>query len=352
MNILAINNFGIKNTPAQNTEPLEFKNFMPKFGLRMAQPLSQDTVSFQATPKKLTSRANGVSLKTARIIHNEANELQPEIERFMKKIFADLTISESHPDNIVEIVKGRTKSPESIAEKSATREWNNKSEIFANMTDLNGIKIVMRDGSKKAVKKVLDRFSEVVDTGALILTEVENKRPIAAQKLKGAASEQWDYADSNDLDDFIASACESSVKPILFDQFDYTKANYPAIHFLFRFPGQKRCFEVQLMGHDVSVYKDLDDLLFKILDNKNVDNKYKPIKKIIEPLTKEGNEAILETFNKYRGEVFLFQKEKEPTSSVNKHKKEFFLPLKYDIPQELDMNNLYKLYLKCNEKKA
>ena len=48
---------------------------------------------------------------------------------------------------------GEVYDTESIVEKSATREWNSKAEIFANMTDLNGIKIVMRDGSKKAVKK-------------------------------------------------------------------------------------------------------------------------------------------------------------------------------------------------------
>jgi hypothetical protein len=71
----------------------------------MAQPLTQDTVSFKATAKTLESRAYGVSLKTARIIHKEANELQPEIERFMKKAFEDLTISDIHPDNIIEVVK-------------------------------------------------------------------------------------------------------------------------------------------------------------------------------------------------------------------------------------------------------
>lgn len=352
MNILAINDFRIQTTQTQNQGQTKFNKFVPSFGLSMAKPLTQDTVSFQATPKTLVNRSNGVSLKTAKIIHKEANELQPEIERYMKKLFEDMTVTESHPDNLIECVKGRTKSPESIVEKSATREWNSKAEIFANMTDLNGIKIVMRDGSKKAVKKVLDRLGKAVNDGIIILTEVENKRPSAAQKLKGKAAEQWDYADSEDLESFIADACDASIKPIVFEPFDYTLVNYPAIHFLFRFPGQKRCFEVQLMGHDVSVYKDLDDLIFKIIGNKNPSKKYQSVIDVVEPLKKKENKPILDTFNKYRGEVFLFQKEKEPTSSANKNKREFFLPLKYDIPQELDMNNLYKLYLKCNENKA
>lgn len=345
MNILSVSNFG--NTYPINSEKPSITKFPYRWGLTMAKPLSNDTVSFKATPKTLASRSNGVSLKTAKIINKEAATLQPEIEKFMRKLFESLQVTEQKPDNIVEIVKGRTKSADSIVEKSATRDWNSKAEIFANMTDLNGIKIVMRDGSKKATKKVLETLEKAVDNGVLILTEVENKRPIAAQKLKGKAAEQWDYATLDDLEQFILKTSESSNKVVAFEPFDYTKANYPAIHFLFRFPGQKRCFEVQLMGHDVAVYKDLDDLIFKILGNKNVDPKYKPIIDLIKPLTEEGNEAKLEKFNKYRSEVFLFQKEKEPTSSANKNPKEFFLPLKYDISQELDMNNLYKLYLKC-----
>ena len=351
MNILALNNFGIKNSPIQNGEQVPANKFTPRFGLIMAKPLSNDTVSFKATPKTLTDRSAGVSLNTARIIHKEAAELQPEIEVFMKKLFKGLLVTEENPDNIVEIIKGRTKSPNSIVEKSATREWKNKTEIFANMTDLNGIKIIMRDGSKKSVKKVLDTFGKAIDNGVLILTEVENKRPIAAKKLKGKDAEKWDYGNMEDVEELIGKAYEISEKPIVFEAFDYTKANYPALHLLFRFPGQKRCFEVQIMGHDVGVYKDLDDLIFKILGNKNVDPKFKPLVKLIKPLTEDGNEATLEKFNKYRGEVFLFQKEKEPTSSANKNKKEFFLPLKYDIPQELDMNNLYKIYLKCKNPK-
>jgi len=351
MNILALSNFGIKNAPIQNGEQKPLNKFTPRFGLIMAKPLSNDTVSFKATPKTLTNRSAGVSLNTARIVHKEAAELQPEIENYMKKLFKGLLVTEDKPDNIIEVIKGRTKTPNSIVEKSATREWNNKAEIFANMTDLNGIKIILRDGSKKAVKKVLDTIGKDIDKGVLILTEVENKRPIAALKLKGKEAEKWDYGNSEDVEAFIGKACEVSEKPILFEAFDYTKANYPALHLLLRFPGQKRCFEVQIMGHDVGVYKDLDDLIFKILGNKNVDPKYKPLVNIIKPLTEEGNEATLEVFNKYRGEVFLFQKEKEPTTSTNKNKKEYFLPLKYDISQELDMNNLHKLYQKCRDGK-
>ena len=350
MNILTLNNFGIKNTPFQANEQVSTKNFTPKFGLVMAAPLSKDTVSFQATPKTLTDRTNGVSLKTAKIIHKEAKELQPEIENFMTKLFKNLKISENKPDNIVEIIKGRTKSATSIAEKSATRQWNSKAEIFANMTDLNGIKVIMRDGSKKAVKKVLDTIGKAIDNGVLILTEVENKRPIAAQKLKGKEAEKWDYGYMEDVESFVEDACNTSGKTIKFEPLDYTTVNYPALHLLLRFPGQKRCFEVQIMGHDVGVYKDLDDLIFKILGNKNVDPKYKPLVDIIKPLTEEGNEPILEKFNLYRGEVFLFQKEKEPSVVLNQEAEEYFLPLKYSIPRELDMNNLYKIYLQCKNK--
>lgn len=54
------------------------------------------------------------------------------------------------------------------------------------------------------------------------------------------------------------------------DMFDFTEVNYPAIHFLFKLPGETRPFELMIMGKNVNAYKDLDDKLFKILNNKTL----------------------------------------------------------------------------------
>lgn len=391
MNILAINpfQFNIKKHSAETPSARSF-------GLKMQEPLKQDTISFGATQKMLTNRKNGISLNTARKIHNTADELQKEIEDFMHKFFKMLIADEENPDNVIEYITGRTKKPESIVEKSATREWTNMAEVFTNMTDLNGVKIVLRDGSKKNVKQVLKRFEKAMDRGILICTEIENKCPIAAKKLKGKDAEKWNYATLETLDGFYNFAKQASGKDLKYEPRDYTDANYTAIHFLFRFPGQKRVFEVQLMGRNVAKFKDMDDIIFKILNNKNVDKEYQPLIDLLDPLkveddidflklaheqmkdltlklkdernTDQRREAlkqkqiklkedidkakrriqISDLFKKYRSEAFLFQREKATSSYT---KKEYFLPLKYDIPEEYDFNNIYQIYQKCEAKK-
>ena len=109
------------------------------------------------------------------------------------------------------------------------------------------------------------------------------------------------------------------------------------------------------MGKDVALYKDLDDILFKILNNKNVDKKYKPIVDRIQPLNELGNADLKSRFNQYRGNVFLFQREKAP--HIGQVHNEYFLPPKdefegYDVAGELDMNELYRLMLECDKKVA
>lgn len=394
MNILAINSIRFNNNNKQT-----LKAQQPRYGLVMTKPLMKDTVSFQATMKKLTNRGAGVSLKTARSIHVEADKLQQEIEDFVNKYFRDLLKSNEKPNNVIEYIKGRTKMPESIVEKSATRDWNSKAEVFTNMTDLNGVKIVLRDGSKSSVKQILKRLEKAISSGVLICTEVENKRPAAAKKLSAKEADKWDYASYETLYNFKKHAESESGKKMRFEPADYTDANYTAIHFLLRFPGQKRSFELQLMGRNIATFKDMDDIIFKILNNKNVDKAYQPMIDLLEPLKIEDEEDLIkmsteqlkglaekikderntpqrkeelqkrynsikenvekakkkiqisELFNKYRSEAFLFQREKAPSTHV-RNKKEFFLPLMYDIPEDYDFNHLYDVYLTCAEKAA
>ena len=52
--------------------------------------------------------------------------------------------------------------------------------------------------------------------------------------------------------------------------------------------------------------------------------------------------------NEYRGDVFIFQRKKEPSSYVSKNMKTRFLPLKSDIDPRVDFNNLYEEIEKCN----
>lgn len=359
MNILPLNvlNFNNHNSVQNN----RFSQQNSQFGLKMARPLSADTVSFRATPKTLQKEAlkNLLPRNVVQDIADIAAERQPKVNRFMQKWFGDLCCTKYNPDNLIYKLGDRPKSPDSINEKAATRNWHTKAEILSNATDLNGAKIVMRDGSRGPVGKILGRFEQAIKNGEVELVEIENKRPSVTEKMKGPDALKYDYATPDELERLKeVNEKKHPSKKVNFEPCDYTKTNYPGLHFLFKLPGEDWVFEVQIMGYDVALYKDLDDLLFKILDNKNADKKkYKPIIDIIKPLNEPGNAAIKEGFNKYRGNVFLFQREKAPHIRKNKQYIERFLPIKDEIQDGelrdlLDMNNLYELFIECNAKAA
>lgn len=332
------------------------QNITSSFGLTMAKPLSKDTVSFQATAKTLASRKLGVSLGVAKTINEEAQPMQNRIRKYLSALFGDLIATDFKPNNPIYAIKDRAKSPGSIVEKSCTRQWNCKAEVLNYMTDLNGAKIVMKNGSKKSVEKVLRRFFGEIENGNVELLEIENKRPIITENYKRQKKTQFDYASTDFLEDMQRAQEDKwdtmNLKERRFvhvDLNDLTDVNYTAIHFLYRLPGETRPFELTILGKNVNTLKDLDDKLFKILGNKNVETKYNPLRDIVKPLTKEGNEDLLQTFNRYRGDAFIFQREKQPTTFADDDL-DFFLPLKYNLPARFDLNNLYRIMKECDEK--
>ena len=119
---------------------------------------------------------------------------------------------------------------------------------------------------------------------------------------------------------------------------------------LLKLKGEKRPFEFTIMGADVSQLKDLDDKLFKILNGKDIDDKYAPIKKLVKPLTEDGNQDSLEKFNKYRGDAMIFQRMRAPSSYSLQNKNIHFLPMMEDLDPKLDLNELYKLMQRCDAK--
>ena len=136
---------------------------------------------------------------------------------------------------------------------------------------------------------------------------------------------------------------------------EITKTNYPALHLLLQLPGEDWVFEVQMIGYDVALYKELDDIIFKIFGNKKVDKKYKKLVDILKPLNEPENAKIKEQFNRYRANVFLFQKIKEPYIRKDDTFVERFLPVSNEIKDNemrevLDMNNLYSIYRDCLKK--
>lgn len=353
MNILPINSF--KNLNASNLW-IQTNDRSHNFGLRMQKPLTTDVVSFKASPKTLVTRSSDVSRLVTKDIYKITSERQWKVAEYLDSVFGDLVVTRYSPGNIIYKITDRAKTPDSILEKAQTNGWNTKSDILNKMTDLNGGKLILRDGSREGFDIILERLTKSIKYGQVILKEIENKRPSITQKMKGKDVCQYDYVLPEKLESLrdMSKKIHPSEK-VRYIPVDYTQSNYPAIHLLMRLPGEDWTFELQLMGYDVALYKDLDDILWKILNNKNVDKKFKKIEEIIKPLNEPGNVKLKEQFNKYRSNVFLFQRSKAPHIRKSDKYVERFLPISDEIEDSemrelLDMNNLYSIYLDCVNK--
>ena len=331
------------------------QNNINKFGLRMSSPLQADTVSFTGTPK-LANKQWEISKEAARTIRRKLTSSAQKVENFMQNSFGDLVANEKYPKNPLSEIGFRLKSIDSIAEKTGSRQWSSIEEVLKEMTDLIGAKLVFRDATRNKVDAVLDRFIPLIKSRKVELLEVENKRPIIVKNLPEYQASEFDYASIDFLNKMISiqndvwkKGCNKQKKKKHLDD-DFTKANYCATHFLFRLPGKTPVtFELQVLGNNVNEAKHIDDIVYKKLDGKNSSESNPEFDKLFEPLTnkkffiKEPNakeivENAKEKFEKYRGEVFIFQRRKEPLPYHKKKPVELFLPLPYKLfPSDIEI---------------
>lgn len=351
------------------------------YNLKMSNPLAFDTVSFQGTPKN-ANKANEIRGDVAKKISRTLKPAKQKVEHFINTYFSDLVVSPKEPENPIYKIHCRLKSGRSIQEKSGTRQWLPQ-EILENMTDLIGAKFELRTSNKHDVESVLDRFITLIRSRDIELLEIENKRPGILEGLPENEHGKYDYASIKFLEKMIDAqeetwnsgqkrgARKQKVHHI-FD--DFTPMNYNAIHMLFRIPGKEAVvFELQIMGKDMASGKDIDDKVYKLLSGKTIDKKYAEIKNLFAPFTnkhffdnepngKEILENAIDKYKKYRQEMFMFQREKEPLPYSRRKNIERFLPLQYQLfpsdielrygihSSDFDYNNLYTMIDKADRK--
>ena len=356
----------------------------PHFGLRMAKTPAVDTVSFRGTIKS-GNKSWETSRKAAGVVREQAKPGVYAVQRFMKDLFDDFIADTKHPKNPLGGLHFRLKSVNSIKEKSGSRKCGNNQEIKNELTDLIGAKIVLLDSKQTTVDKILDRFVMPIKRQEIELLEIENKRPAAVKGLPEYRACKYDYAPISTLEKlaetqnnvYKKAGSRNKVNTRLDD--DFTDANYCAVHFLFKLPQtssrKAAIFELQVLGKNMNEAKKVDDFVYKILNGKAPQGCTPEFEKLFKPLTdpaffeQEPNaQEIVDNaqklFNKYRAEMFLYQRKKPdaPFSGKSRKETERFLPIKdrlfppdieikYNLrTEDYDFNNLAKYVPKESHK--
>ncbi len=379
------------------------------YGLKLSEPLQTDTVSFKAKGTNIVSKevkaalarkearairdANqiaeakkapdktaqtkktlsgeerkwGVSKSTAKQIREQILGPQKQIHNFMDNLFGGMKATTLDPKNIILDYADRAKSIISIMEKSATREWNSMKEVLANMTDLNGAKIVMNyKTGKNEVDFALAQLITLIRTGHISLHEIELQRPSSISKLKEKEQEEFDYASKvfldklEDAQEEILNGLETNVDKIKLISRPlpkYTKGNYCALHLILQLKEKcSRPFEMQIMGAREAKAKNFHDKGFKYFKGKGIEPKYKKLIDLWEPLLQKERETSKEEFLRYWHDANLQIREDElheyRTGRLLTRPTGFFRTVRnYKLPPEYDLNTQYDIMLECEAKK-
>ncbi len=250
---------------------------------------------------------------------------------------------------------------ESITSKSRPEEEENyDGNTFIKPANIRGIKhyandivrarIVMNHSGREYTQMVINALSLAAKRGDLKITSVENYVPSPLKLPKGKRPSDYAYIKESALIDFAESVGARYSKNI-------SKKGYIGIHINLdlsngvlskqgkQFTGYSG--EIQLVGRDVLKLKDVEDLCYKIKDNKNsLDDMYYDFKEEF------GNNYLKcdkQEFDDYTYALYLSQRELPPNTP---EKARFKTPRELgfkNVPKELDFNNLAQLKEDCEK---
>lgn len=300
-------------------------------------PMPCDSVHFKGGEKHMTSRADAVNHGLAQGICNEAAPVMKDFHNKLIKYFGALVTDEAHADRpLAANPKGisvRIKSPASICEKTASLGVNTKSELKDQVGDIIGARLVLRDSSK--ADQVMKKLIEGVKNNDIKIFEIENYRP----------EPRYSYFTTKQIDS-LEKICNKMRTNGVTRTDRKIPSGYTALHCsVYLTNGFKG--EIQILGIDVEKVKEIEDLLYKLKNNKSLEPKYRTIEEEFKEL--KTNKPLQRAITAYSKEQYIAAREKGPYG-LKSRKNTKFLPAPSYVPPEYDFNNIWKMKTNCDYK--
>ena len=310
-------------------------------------PLQADTVSFSGKDKVISQAKNKVMQewdpngKNFQEIIDLCDDFEKPLEKLLvslRRNMKHLVASQANPDAPIMPgiagIKGRVKSPNETAVKANSRKIFNIDDI-AKMGDVGGARIVFRSSSQKDFAMVFKELGNMMKQG-LKIVEVENWRP----------SPKESYVSQKTLNKFEELCNEYGQYPEIRSR--ALPNGYTAVHVTCEIDG--KYLEIQLMGIDMEITKEVQDPYYKHYCNKKLSSKYQIIQDMFDRVFPTLDAFQQETLLRYQKDSFDHAR-KIPANPV-KHKVKIgntFLPFPYSLPQELSYTNIYRLKCICEK---
>ena len=225
----------------------------------------------------------------------------------------------------------------------------------AEMGDIIGARITMRDGSKEAVKEVLDAIAAAVNDGKFRIKEIENYRPFITEIPKDIVKrfkkdlgiklsdkeiqkitttpEYFSYGSPVDLANF-KGVCQKKYREIRAIDKDLP-TGYPAIHLAVELPNGYTG-EIQIIGRDVEALKFLEDFYYKAKCKKRIE--YTPLAERLQPLRNENDFELHDRMLDYTRWAYVGQRLKGVISHTKKIDSKFLVADQYLLDRQLGFN--------------
>lgn len=229
--------------------------------------------------------------------------------------------------------------------------YSTKSEVgikhYAN--DIVGARILMNDSSPSQTGKVLKALEQAVNDDALKITSIECSEPDPKRLPKGRTLKDYIYAFPRQLNSLAKAAGAELIRK-------KSKSGYLAIHINIdlsnsNFPKETNGFtgEIQIIGVDVEKLKNIEDLCYKLKDNKHsINSKYKDFVEYFSKYYINADEKTKKAFDDYTYDLYLYQRD-IPAGQRGNSRFPSIKTLGYEgrIPKELDYNLLKTLKDNC-----
>ncbi len=214
--------------------------------------------------------------------------------------------------------------------------------------DIVGARIVLREPDPNYTKKVFSALKAAVEAGKLKITSIENNIPDPDKLPEGDSVSDYIYAHDYTLQ-ALRRVSGSELKT------NKSKSGYMAVHINVdfsdcdfaknkRYSGYKG--EIQILGREVEKLKEIEDLCYKLKDNKNaIKSEYKPFKTHFEKYYTGDTKDV---FDDYTYKMYLAQRRKPKSPKRKDFPSPAQLGFKDKLPEQLDFNQLAKIKAECD----
>ena len=358
-----------KNNTKQNNNLYQFPRFNGFKNFNNLAPLKADTISFSGARNLNRGLLEAFdNQEQCQYVSENAAVAEKNLKRVLTKQLSGNVATKNKPNGLIEPIIVRTKDPESIREKIASKleesiikhntdgfiNPNKVEEIKETITDIVGARIVLRQGDVKKNSKIAHGLTKLVNSGDLNITSIEVILP------KGHKSDPYfSNEDIEKLKDAVNKKREEQHLNKIKIKTRPSESGYCAIHLDVdlsndRMQAKNAGYkgEIQIIGRDVAEFKEIEDLCYKIAQHKDIKRghqAYLPFADFLD--TKLQSPELREAFSKYTYKAYIIQKDKEAKDD------------KYDIthlpsleecgmqnilPPELDFNHLAKIKACCD----